>query len=227
MEGPSPAKKLKKNYVYFDGKRGAKPMNVGLYFETSSHGKPHRHLPDHINSLVTDKRFTLPASFNYSSKITLAVVERILEDVNTRWNQPQVIVTILGGNNLRNPGLNPPNDQTPHGVAELFRKLLQGCSQVPKCWVIIVGLIPDAGNQDCKDRFIEAGQHLRDISKEFKSMCSYLDPRGVFFKNGNILNELYDINDGFHGVHLNSLGSEVLARNIQRHLKTIPNRFFL
>ena len=226
MEGP-PAKKFKKNYEYFDENRGAKAINISVNFETDSHGKPHRHLPRHVNSSVTDKRFTIPASFNYSSKITLAVVERILEDVNTRWNQPQVIVTILGGNNLRNPGLNPPNDQTPHGVAELFRNLLEGCSKVPKCWVIIVGLIPDAGNQECKDRFIEAGRHLRNISKGFKSMCSYLDPRGVFFKNGNILNELYDINDGYHGVHLNSLGAEVLAKNIHKHMKTIPNKFFL
>ena len=140
----SSANKKLKCFESIDSFGKRKPVNIGLMFITSSHGAPHHHLQEPIQQALEDEpRFSHSPIFNWRSGglINASVVENIKESVNSNKNQPQVVVLILGGNNLRDLSrVGSTQPQTPLEVTGLFREVLNHCSSIPKCWVVIVGL---------------------------------------------------------------------------------------
>ena len=219
--------KRKKSFEIINHNGKSVPCNVSITFVATSHGGPHHHLQESFEEILEDPRFSQTPIFNWRSGriFTTSLVKDIVDDVNSRKEEPQVVCLILGGNNLRDLSrVSPTQPQTPLEVCGLFREVLTQLSTIQKCWVVIVGLIP-CENEECKPRFKETNQLLLDLSKEFKRMCSYVKT-DMFLSHGHIRKELFKKNE-HPKVHLSLEGAKLLAGLIYSKIKHIPNKNLL
>ena len=201
---------------------------VGINIFASSHGNRNHHLPEALRVLMTadqSRRFLLPSYDAQGGRIIdQGLVDLIKSDMDARSGQPQVIILILGSNNLRDGG-------DPVSVAEHFRNVVDHCRTVQRCHVVLTGVIPcpktdvfnpnAVNNTGSRHRFQLLSTELKKIANSNYPKCTFLSTSQFLTCDDESVDEQYFVRAG---VHLNKKGAELLAFKIYEHLKHIPKK---
>ena len=189
----------------------------------SSHGQPWHGLPNALRKTLENENRFLTPEFNAVSgqRINEDVVAVIKNDMDSR-SVRQIHIIIMGGNNIRSRG---------HAteVIPFFRSIIEYATNISGCFVVIVGLLPSPKTDiDSKKRFENASSLLKQLTFRYSQKSSFLNAAKFFLKelseeNSNVRGK---VNETFFkdGIHLNNDGSEKLAKELRKHLVSLPNR---
>ena len=197
-----------------------KPKKI-IKIWASSHGAPHHHLPDILESnFDTTERYEAPIiEAKPGGHMTYALADSIVEDVKSRIPQKQLHVCLVGGNNLRR------HQDTPRNLLHRFRYLTNQVAPIQGAHLLLCSLIPSPGTQHripSDHLFMEFNDALRAFCHSSNNNASFLN---LDFKlrrpNGEI--KTYFFKDE---VHLNFHGQEEVGKMILHGARKIPNSYF-
>ena len=191
----------------------AKGERISVFLWSDSHGAVHHHLPQFFDEkLRRSKYYSLPQINAFSGKeLTAQIKERIVRNMDSF----QVHILLIGSNNIRRKGDNQ--------LLPRFQSIVQHASTLEKCHVVLCGFFPSPRTDKySRDRFFEASNQLKTLSRAFPHHTSFLGLQKGFTFNGEIRNEL------FHGdgIHLNEDGAERLAELLTNCLGSFGKTFF-
>ena len=195
---------------------------ISVKLWADSHGTDYHHLPAILLSLFRGtnfSRFSAPEIDALGGrKITPNIVGKIIGDMNLRSGsgQPQVHVVFLGSNNIRR-GSNPQE------IIPLLRRIADHAIKMCHTHVVFCAALPGIENDHIlKSKFMTLNSMIKQLSKEFRSKCSFLNLAKRFTSFGQVKVELYD-----DGIHLNHEGAQLLAKVIGGHLQRLPSHLFM
>ncbi len=181
----------------------------------SSHGRPKYQVGEFLKAeMAAQNRYSRPEwDWQGGRKITQGLVNQIKSDMDLRSGSPQVHVLILGTNNLR-------EGNSPAHVSGLFKQVLAHSGIIPKCRVIVVGLLPSVKNDNKnKDAFRECNKQIQlMVQTEYRGHAQIIKMWHRFTYSGEVMQSLFRRD----GIHLNSSGAKIYAQALWNHLRMLP-----
>ena len=208
---------------------GIRPTFLGDSHFTDRHSFPPMIRP----LLATEQRF-LPPHFIANGGARIVKIgdtktrskDFQLSDITNyigEWaHNPQLIVIMLGTNNLRHGG-------NPEVVADFFRELVEFINSVPGTHLVICGLLPSCPTDiSSKERFKTASEMLLQIHNENPDTTSFCNLGAVFTENGVVdaVNFKTIKNGSEVDVHLTAAGAQKMAQAIFKVIRKVPKRAF-
>ena len=194
------------------------PINLKVW--SSSHGCERHHLPSKLRKrLRNQSRFTLPL-FNAQGgrRITPRIVGDICSDMSRGYGKPQCHVLILGSNNLR-------RGEEPSEVCNLFNQILQHGSNIPKCHVVVCGILPSPEETtQSKVVFEDTSSLLKSLVKGYRKKSSFFNTAKLFQKHGRVRKRFFKRRNGQVDIHLRRRGARLMSKILKKHLMShFPN----
>lgn len=186
-----------------------RPVKVTIW--SSSHGTERHHLPRAFDELEF-----YPANFKAplfrargGLKIDPQVVDNIITDIKENQGTRQVVVVILGDNNIR-------NHQKPYQVSNLIKRIVTFGNTFPLCCILVVGMIPCPRTNRWTEPLFRETDRLLQTLIEPKDNCWFIKITKFFKKHGRLQESLFS-----DRLHLSPTGAKKLATLITAHLFTV------
>jgi lysophospholipase L1-like esterase len=142
-------------------------------------------------------------------------VDEIIKDIEDDRGQRQLMIVILGSNNLRR-GLQRPEELMP-----LFRRIVEKVAATPQCHLVLSSIVPCPKTGEVFD---VANDLIKSLANAYKNHCTFYD---------NLTKRLVDKNGGFQchlfkrdELHLNNDGAKVIATGIHNFIMTLARSLF-
>ena len=150
--------------------------------------------------------------------MTEHVANQILASMKFNHPKPQVQVLVLGDCDLRDSKY-PMTD--PDELFAIFKYFLAEAKKIPNVVVLLCSILPSIENQQNNEAyFLEFDERLKLLVDSPSELIHF--SKSFRDSYGQIKRRLYEKD----GVHLNSDGTDVMAKQIFNHVMRIPkNRF--
>ena len=200
------------------------PVLINLKVWSSSHGCKRHHLPAKLRKRMRrQSRFALPTfDAEGGRRITQRIVGDICANMSRGEGEPQCHVCILGSNNLR-------KGEQPRSIGNLFHQILQHGSNIPKCHVVVCGILPSPDtDKTTKSTFGDTSSLLKALVKEYSEKSSFFDTAKLFQKHGKVRKRFFKRRrDGQIDVHLSRRGARLLSKQLTRHLLSHSSKILI
>ena len=206
-------------------------MAIQPVLYTSSHGldplpgreEEHRFLPRKLKiefDITLQKKFFGPEiNAKGGQELNNEIISKIVQNAKNlcRSGTPQVIIVLLGDNNLRN--LNQP----PNEYLKMIEDLLEQMQQISKCHLVLTSLLPSPKtNWKCKFVFRDVSNTIKELVGHENLKASFMNLNGKFLIQGEPDLSLF-LSDK---IHLNERGAKILAASIKNHLNKLPKKIW-
>ena len=171
----------------------------------SSFAKPSRKLPQFLSEDL-EGRFFLEVDGEGGRGLYQHEMSAILKDAKSRCPKEQIVIMLLGGNNIRN-GL--------ESIESFVGKCQQLCDTfetLDNAHFVIIGMIPSF-KPISGPIFKRADSELEKLCEKYSSKISFLKVKNLFSTDEKINRALYS-----DDIHLNDEGTRELSFAIAQHL---------